>query len=371
MLKFLVNSLSWILGLCFGALLFLVLGYFVYTYAMRGFEIGSEFAYNLTMEIDNYEIEFVIDDYTPLAEVAQMLEDMYIVPSALLYRLEMTLMGHTTDYVPGTFLLDKSLSSSQINARLRARPVDPQGEENRIMIREGWTQQDIADYMEFRGFFTAEEFMYVANNHDFGFHFLNDIPHRQRSSDAVPSRLEGYLFPDTYFVSANPTPVEVIMNMLTRFNQVFNFEYRMRAEDIGRSMDEIVIIASMIEREVRYAPERPMVARVIYNRLAQGMPLQIDATVLYAMNIHLYRLLYVHLSYDSPFNTYVVSGLPIGPIGNPSAASIQAALFPADGDWLFYVLVDAETGRHGFTNNYAEHRRLRDTYMPRPWDAAE
>lgn len=235
------------------------------------------------------------------------------------------------------------------------------------MVREGMTQRDMGLYFETRGWFTAEEFMYVANNHDFGFSFLDDLPDRGDHH----SRLEGYLFPDTYFVSANPTPVEVITNMLTRFNEVFNFSYRIRAEELGFTMDEIVIIASLIEREVRVPDERSMVARVIYNRLERGMRLEIDVTVHYALDMHLERTMYHHLRIPHPHNTYYVFGLPLGPISNPGAASIHAALHPADGNWIFYVLVDGETGRHYFTDSYERHRHMARTYMPRPWDAVE
>jgi len=361
MLKFLVNAFSWLLGISFNALIFVALAWGIQHFALEGFAWGEAFSDSITYIYEDYDdIEFVLAEETSVEEVAEMLHELGIVPHALLFRLEMFIMGHTADYSPGTFMLNPNLSSSRVNARLRARPVEPLVE-NRVRIPEGFTQRDIAVYLEHRGFFTAEEFMYVANNHDFGFHFLNDLPNRA-------SRLEGYLFPDTYFVSENPTPVEVITNMLVRFNEIFNFEYRMRAEELGRSMDEIVNIASMIEREVRVPEERPMVARVIYNRLASGMPLQIDASIHYAWDRHFERTLYQHLEIDSPYNTYRFPGLPLGPISNPGAASIHAALFPAHGDWLFYVLMDLETGRHAFSNTYAEHQHLVANYMPRPWE---
>lgn len=360
MLKALINILSWMLGISFNALIFVVLGYLVYTYAIRGFEWGEELSYGLTVERESYEIEFVLEDVTSIGQVAQMLEDMGIIESALMYRIELGIIGSTEDYQPGTFILNQNMSSTRVNARLRSRPLELM-EENRIMIREGFTQRDIGVYIEeTRGWFTAEEFMYVANTHDFGFSFLEGLPER-------PSRLEGYLFPDTYFVSANPTPVEVITNMLVRFNEIYNFEYRVRTEELGLTMDQVVTIASMIEREVRVPEERAKVARVIYNRLAAGMQLQIDATVIYALDRHVDRLTYPDLATPSPFNTYYISGLPWGPISNPGAASIHATLFPVDANYLFYVLIDLETGTHFFTHDFDQHLHAQRTYMPRPW----
>ena len=361
-LKFLTNILAFILGASFNALIFIVLAWAIFTFAERGFEFGQEFSYRLTTERESYEVEFVLAEDTSVAVVAQMLEDLGIIESAWMYRIELMLMGAPEYYEAGTYILNKNMSTTQINNRLRAIVVEP----NQITIREGWTQRDIGLYLESRGFFTLDEFMYVANNHDFGFRFLEDLPYRPRRTGE--SRLEGYLFPDTYLIPPNPTPVDVITRMLSRFNEVFTFDYRLRAEELGMTMDEIVIIASMIEREVRVPEERPMVSRVIHNRLAQNMRLQIDATIHYAMDRHLERTLYVHTQYDSPFNTYMVDGLPLGPISNPGAASIRAALFPATGNWLFYVLVDAETGAHFFTHSYAEHQHAVEHYMPRPWE---
>ena len=361
MLKFLVNLLSWMLGIAFSAVLFLAFFHYLDEYTRRGFEWGEEFAYNIVAEVEGYEVEFILEQEASVAEVAEMLEELGVIRHALFYRLEMLLMGHTDYYEPGTWMLNKSMSATLVNARLRAQPIPILGEDQ-FMIPEGWTQRDMAVYFESRGWFTAEEFMYVANNHDFPFIFLQDIPDR-------PNRLEGYLFPDTYRVWENPTPVQVITTMLNRFNYIFNFEYRMRAEELGMTIDEVVIVASMVEKEVRVPDERPMVAQVIYNRLREGMQLQIDATVIYALDTHVPRVLYEHLRISHPHNTYYVQGLPWGPIGNPGAASIHAALFPAQHNYLFYVLVNAETGQHFFTRDYAQHLYMRATHMPRPWDA--
>jgi UPF0755 protein len=144
---------------------------------------------------------------------------------------------------------------------------------------------------------------------------------------------------------------------------MFNFDFRFRAREMGLTMDDVVIIASMIEREVRVPAERPIVAQVIYNRLNLPMRLQIDATVLYALDMHVDRLLYADLETISPYNTYVVDGLPIGPISNPGFDSLRAALYPAeDVSYLFYVLMDRNTGEHFFTNTYEEHLRAVDRF---------
>jgi len=364
-MKIVINILSWVLGGLFSALLFIGLFYMIRSSTEWGLDFGEEIAYTLTIEREGDDIQFVLEQDTSVAEVAEMLEELGIIEDARFYRFEMWLMGHTEYYEEGSFVLNQSLSATQINNRLRAAPVIMLGEDQ-FMIPEGWTQRDMATYFENRGWFTAEEFMHVANTYDFGFGFLREIPHRPRTGGQV-SRLEGYLFPDTYRVFENPTPEQVIMTMLNRFNQIFTFEYRQRAEELGMTMDEVVIKASMIEREVVIPEERAMVSRVMLNRMAQGMRLQIDATVIYALDRRLERVLYEHLEYPSPFNTYYVQGLPLGPIANPGAASIHAALFPAEGDWLFYVLAPCRTGAHNFATTYAQHLAYRQL-MPRPWE---
>jgi UPF0755 protein len=210
--------------------------------------------------------------------------------------------------------------------------------------------RDIAVYLESLELMTADEFIEAAETHDFNYGFLYGLPVSERRY-----RLEGYLFPDTYYVSADPTPDEVINKMLTRFDEIFTNEYRQQAEDLGLTIDEAIIIASMIEKEVSVETERPLVSQVIHNRLELGMALQIDATVLYALDKRPDRLLLTDLEIDSPYNTYKYGGLPVGPISNPGADSIRAALFPEEGNYLFYVLQDPETGVHFFSDDYQEH----------------
>jgi len=371
-MKTVINFLSWILGVSFNALIFIALAIAVYQVAQWGFEQGDSLSDVLTAERGNETVVFVLEDVTPVAQVAQLLEEAGIVQHAMLYQAEMWLVGGgRADYEPGTFRLNPNMSGTRINHTLRSPPSDDVelGDQVRIRMREGWTVRDFAIYLEERGFFTAEQFLYAAEYADFGFAFVHDIPTRPPlvAGGRRPSRLEGYLFPDTYFFNPNPTPTEIIDRMLRQFNEVFDFTWRMQAEEMGRTVDEIVIIASMIEREVRYPPERPMVSRVIYNRLRTGMQLQIDATVAYALDIHLARTYGEALRVVSPYSTYHVAGLPAGPIGAPGRASLYAALNPVDGPWLFYVLVNAETGAHAFTETYDQHQYYVRNHMPRPW----
>jgi UPF0755 protein len=337
-----------------GALLILSV-YFILVFAQEGMTQGSEFAAQMTAEKESREIEFTLEEETGRMEVAAMLEELGVINNQYLFVLELFLKNSSTSYRAGTYTLDPSMSNTMINATLRRRP---QSEivHDQIRIPEGFSIRDIAVYLEGRGFFTAEEFIEAADNFESFFSFIYDIPDR-------PNRLEGYLFPDTYFITPEPTPNEIIYKMLARFDEIYNYEYRHRAYEMGMSMDEIIIIASMIEKEVRVADERARVAQVIYNRLAAPMRLQIDATVIYALDKPRNRLTFADYEVQSPYNTYVIDGLPIGPIGNPGLNCIRAALYPEEGNYLYYVVNNLETGSHHFSTTYEEHLRARDRYL--------
>lgn len=228
-----------------------------------------------------------------------------------------------------------------------------------LLIKEGQTQQDIANSLEQMGVMTADQFMNACNNTTFDYSFLISMPKDTQRK----SKLEGYLYPDTYFIYDNSTPEMVINKLLTRFDELFTSETIKKASDMGLSIDEVVTIASIIEREVKYAPEKPIVASVVFNRLKQGMKLQMDATTLYAKGEHNDRTLIEDTKIQSPYNTYYVDGLPIGPICNPSIDTINAVLNPAKTDYLYYVLKNEQTGEHFFTSDYNEFLKAKEEYI--------
>jgi UPF0755 protein len=167
--------------------------------------------------------------------------------------------------------------------------------------------------------------------------------------------LEGLLFPDTYGIEPDDTAEGVVQDMLNQLEIVLS-RYELSTAPRGLSPYQLLIVASMIEREAKVAGDRPKIAAVIYNRLAAGKRLEIDATVEYAVG-HA-KLTAKDLRSSSPYNTYTRAGLPPTPIAAPGEAAIQAALKPADGDWIYYVLA-TEEGEHAFTNSYEEFLDLK------------
>jgi UPF0755 protein len=167
--------------------------------------------------------------------------------------------------------------------------------------------------------------------------------------------LEGYLFPETYDFCCDLRPEPIITRMVRELENRFYEPHREEIEARGLSLHEIVTLASLVEREARVPGERELIAGVIQNRLDRGMKLQIDATVQYALPEHKSRLLFEDLEIESPYNTYLHSGLPPGPIACPGSGSLMAALRPAETDAYFYVA--KPDGTHIFTPDYAAHQR--------------
>ena len=344
-----LNVLAYFMGMAFNLAIVAVVAYAVWYFAVAGLEFGTEFATEMVYEAEYYTVEFELNHDTPAVEVARLLEQEGIITNQWLFRAEMMVLGSSDDYTAGTFTLNRSMSNREINRALRARPEQLAGH-HVITIPEGWTVGDMAAYFESREFFDAEEFMFVANNGHFPHGFLFDVPNRE-------NRLEGYLFPDTYFIPLNPTPGDIITRMLTRFEEIFfgDTDLTARAEEIGYTMDEIIIMASIIERETRIPRERALVSQVIHTRIDTGMRLEMCSTVAYVLDVPRARLLWVDLEIDSPFNTYRNPGLPLGPIANPGQAAIMAALHPSDTSYLFFVLINEESGEHYFSHTFDAH----------------
>ena len=298
-MKSTINILLYLLGMSFNLLLMFAVGYAVFFATTRGFEFGEYVADGMVATGENYEFIFVLEEDTPAAEVARRLEEKGIINNQLLFRLELFLKNSTRIYRAGTYTLNSNMTNTDVNATLR-RPPPLEVQHYTITIREGWTIEDMANYFESRGFFTAEEFIYATQTSTFAISFLNHVPDLPGRT-----RLEGFLFPDTYFIPINPSPQDIIRRMLLRFDEIFEDTFWVRAEELGMTMDQIVTMASIIETETRVPSERPLVSQVIHNRIRINMPLQMCSTVQYALPERQEHLLNVHLQIDSPYNTYM------------------------------------------------------------------
>ena len=203
-----------------------------------------------------------------------------------------------------------------------------------------------------QGLVDKKKFLEAAQNSDAysDFGFLKD-------AQKGKNHLEGYLFPSTYQVAPKADEEQIITTMLNQFDTVFTDEYRARAKKLGYTENQIIIIASIIEKEAQVDEDRPKIASVIYNRLDDGMNLQMCSTVQYILGKAKPILSVADTKIDSPYNTYIHSGLPKGPICSPGEASIKAALYPAKTDYMYFVVSEKLDGSHNFSKSYSKFEK--------------
>ncbi len=221
-------------------------------------------------------------------------------------------------------------------------------------IPEGLTLVQIAELLAARDLVDRDVFLQVAAETDWNFPFLQDAPQGL-------NRLEGYLFPDTYRIPRGYTEKQIIGMMLKRFEQVMA-SFGDRPSQLGMTIHQVVTLASIIEREAKLAKEKPIVSAVFHNRLQKKMRLESCATVQYILGEPKAVLTYKDLEIQSPYNTYRNTGLPPGPIAAPGRGSLEAALYPADVDYLFFVV--KPDGSHAFSRTLAEHNKNKRLYLP-------
>lgn len=215
-----------------------------------------------------------------------------------------------------------------------------------VTIPEGLTVHGVAHRLQTEAAVDSQKFI----------HLVNDTPFISSLGIEAES-LEGYLFPSTYTVHWEMDAAELIRQMVGTFKRVYDKSCEMRAQELGFSLQEILTLASIIEKEVKVAEERPAISAVFHNRLKLGRALESCATVEYALGVHKPRLSEEDLQVQSPYNTYLHTGLPPAPICSPGKASIEAALYPADVDYLYFV--SAGNGHHIFSRTLEEHARAK------------
>jgi len=211
-------------------------------------------------------------------------------------------------------------------------------------VPEGYTLIEIADVVEKAGIGRSADFLALAKDPQ----FLKEI------KIEAPS-LEGFLFPDTYTVPTVSTPREVILTMVDRFRQIIDKELRPQIEASKLSLLEVVTLASIVEKEAKQDFERPIIASVYLNRLARNMRLEADPTILYGIRPLGEPIRFSEIRNQTPYNTYVIRGLPPGPIANPGLASLRAVLSPETSNYLYFVA--REDGTHQFSRTLEEHNR--------------
>ena len=281
-----------------------------------------------------------------VAGIGETLAQSGVIRSALAFQFYVRWHGAGSRLRAGRYALSGSMSLARILRTLEQGPGHGGGDRLRVTVPEGFTLTQIAEALEAKGVCDATAFRDLASQPGAWTHW--DV------GFALPqSTLEGYLYPDTYDFLPHTPPEDIAKEMLLNFSRRFARPKEQEIAAGGHSLHEVVTLASLIEREARVPADRPRIAGVLENRLKQGMKLEIDATVLYALGHHKDRVLYKDLEIDSPYNTYRHAGLPPGPIASPGMAALDAALHPEANDYLYYVA--QKSGEHFFSRTLAEH----------------
>jgi UPF0755 protein len=281
---------------------------------------------------------------TSVSGVADILQKNGLIDNPLIFQVYVRYHGLNSSLEAGNYQVPPGTDMVDLVALLQ----HAKGYEVSVTIPEGLTTRQTGLLLNHKGMkFSADAFVAAAASSGFTQDFLADRP--------AGANLEGFLFPDTYHFAQTAKPGDVIQAELTRFGLVVTPAVRAKAAAIKMSFYQALTVASIVEREGKFDADRAQIASVFYNRLAAGMPLQSDVTVAYAKGLPSQPITEADKSINSPYNTYLHTGLPPGPISNPGLASITAALEPAQTDFL-YFLTDKDGHAH-FSKTLAEHQQ--------------
>lgn len=287
-------------------------------------------------------VRVIVPRGSTFAEATDSLSRNHVVGNRTLFRAYARLGGKDRNIKPGTYLLQRGTPWPDIISALHGG----EGLVNTVTIPEGFALSRIAPLLATRLRVPRESVDVVIR--DSSLRRILDIP---------SPTLEGYLFPDTYAFPEGMPARTAVTEMVRRFQREWKPEWNARARELTLNRNDIVTLASIIEKEVRLGAERPVVSAVYHNRLRIGMLLQADPTVQYALGRHVERVLYRDLEVKSPYNTYINPGLPPGPIASPGGRSIEAALYPANVKFLYFVAFP--DGHHEFTRTLSDHDAAR------------
>jgi len=320
-----------VIGLVFliGVFLFVGFGYYLSTPAEKG---GDD------------QVFFVREGAT-LNVVAGELESQGIITGKRLFLLWARLMGYSRSIKAGEYRLSSAMPPLKILETLSKGTVIT----HPVTIPEGYTIKQIGELLEEKGLVKNEEFLAITGD--------PDVAKRYGISG---HSLEGYLYPDTYQFGRGLSPMSVVEVMVKHFWEVTG-PLREKIEQSGMTIEEVITLASIVEKETGRAEERPIIASVFLNRLKKRMRLETDPTVIYGIKDFSGNLKKKHLTQRTPYNTYVIRGLPPGPIANPGKEAIEAVLFPAKTDYLYFV--SKNDGSHYFSKTLTEHNKAVQKYQ--------
>ena len=284
-----------------------------------------------------------------VTEIGDILEEAGVIDGAFFFRTRVTLDGSRGDLKPGNYELKEDMS---YGAAIDALSEGPPSDIVTVTIPEGLSRQEITPIVKEAGLSGSYRKASASSRR---------IDLRRYKASGAES-LEGFLFPATYELKAGASAKDLVDKQLEAFENAFAEVDLSKARRKNLTKYDVLIIASMVEREAGVAKDRPLIASVIYNRLSAGIPLGIDATIRFALGNWDEPLTESELASDTPYNTRTNSSLPPGPIGNPGIESIKAAADPADTDYLYFVVKPCGEGEHAFSETDAEFQQDVERY---------
>lgn len=300
---------------------------------------------------DDYE--FVITKGQSVSIIAQNLKTEKLINSELFFKIYIKLSGKQADFKEGSYTLNPKMSIKQITTELTPKVFLKPDE--RITFIEGWNLKNYNEALANSSLIDVSDFL-SATKKDYSdkFSFLKDKPKK--------TDLEGYLFPDTYRFYTDITGEEVVIKMLSNFDNKLSAQMRDDISNQGKTISEIITMASIIEKEVRSTEDMKIVSGIFWNRIKGGQALESCATLAYILGVNKEQYTFEDTRTDSPFNTYINRGLPPSPISNPGLKAIEAAIYPEDTNYN-YFLTSSNGGQTVFSRTYEEHLNNKNKYI--------
>ncbi|MDD6796070.1 MAG: endolytic transglycosylase MltG [Clostridiaceae bacterium] len=306
---------------------------------------------NSPFKTNDSNITFKVTEGEAFNTLLDELDENGVLKNKFLVKLNVKVNKYNIQLLPGTYEINSDISLEEFIKTIQQESSS--GNAIEVTIPEGFTINQIADRFAEKELFTKDEFLDAINNYP--------LPDYVKSNSKKKYNLEGYLYPDTYFFTEDTKPEDAIKMMIKEFEKALDKAEKETGTTLNNDeIEELVIKASLVEREGYLNEERPLIASVINNRLKKDMALEFCSTVNYIIGYDKDNTVLSNndIKVDSPYNTYKNKGLPVGAIASPGYASIKACLAPTDTDYLYFMRLYDQGGKHHFSTTYEEHRKV-------------
>jgi len=340
-------------------LIFVVLVLFLY-FQFNPEQPTKEELISPTKNVSLEEKRFIIEKGDGLKEITNKLKEQGVIKNGLFFQAYAFLSNVRDNFLPGEYDLPKEVSLKNLLSLLSTSPL---ASEKTITIIEGWDNRKIALYLEENDLVSQDDFFKALENLRVDTDFLSLYEFFPKNIDElkISEVFQGYLFPDTYRFYEETTAEAIIKKMIANFAQKLDSELISGADNIGKTIPEIITLASLVEKEAALDQDRRLVADIFWNRIKVNWALESCATINYILGEPKERLSFEDTRIPSPYNTYLHTGLPPGPINSPSLSSIKAVIYPLENNYCCFL--SNSEGRIIFSKTIEEHNRNKQIHL--------